>query len=98
MGAIPTGNGTSGHSQPSESDVVDDHIRLGQHQIVAITHIGVAIGALQMKRASTTEGDQTVGCSSCGSQLSRVGLDRDDQRPLHGHQLTGFVRGSARNG
>ena len=57
---LPTGSVTSCHSQPSESDVVHDHIRLRQHQIVAITYIDV----LHMKYTGTTESDETVGGSS----------------------------------
>jgi hypothetical protein len=36
VGALPTSSVTSCKPQPSESDVVDDHIRLRQHQIVAV--------------------------------------------------------------
>ena len=71
--ALPTGSVTSGNPQPSESDVVHDHIRLRQHQIVAITCIGVRIGARHMEHAGTTEGGETVGGSSCSSQLSPGG-------------------------
>ena len=36
MRTLATGSVTSGNGQPSESDVVHDHIRLRQHQIAAI--------------------------------------------------------------
>jgi hypothetical protein len=39
---LATGSVASGNRQPSESDIVHDHIRLRQHQIVAITCIGSA--------------------------------------------------------
>ena len=68
--ALPTGGLHACNRQPSESDVVHDHIRLGQQQIVAITHMGVRLGARHMEHAGTTEGDETVGSSPCGSQLS----------------------------
>ena len=42
---LPTGSVISCNRQPSESDVVHDHIRLRQHQIVAVACIGVHIGA-----------------------------------------------------
>ena len=70
---LPTGSVTSCHSQPSESDVVHDHIRLRQHQIVAITYIGVRVGALHMKYTGTTESDETVGGSPGGGELSSGG-------------------------
>jgi hypothetical protein len=40
--AFPTGSLSSGNGQPSESDVIDDHIRLHQHQIVAIAALASA--------------------------------------------------------
>ena len=73
VGALPTGSVTSCNRQPSESDVVHDHIRLRQHQIVAIACIGVRIGARHVKHTGTTEGGETVGGSSCGSELSPGG-------------------------
>ncbi len=73
VGALPTGSVTSCNRQPSESDVVHDHIRLRQHQIVAVACIGVRIGARHVEHAGTTEGGETVGGSSCGGQLSPGG-------------------------
>ena len=70
VGALPTGSVTAGNRQPSESNVVHDHIRLRQHQIVAIACVGVCIGARHMKHAGTTEGGETVGRSSGSGQLS----------------------------
>jgi hypothetical protein len=56
--------------QPSESDVVHDHIRFSEHQIVAITGIAVGIGARHMKHAGTAGSREAVGGSPGGSQLS----------------------------
>jgi hypothetical protein len=70
---LPTGGLTSSDSQPSESDVVHDHIRLRQHQIVAVACIVIDIPARHVKHAGTTEGGETVGGSSCGSQLGTGG-------------------------
>ena len=68
--ALPTGGGTSCNGQPSESDVVHDHIRLRQHQIVAVACIGLPIGARHVEHACMTQRSETVGGSSGGSQLS----------------------------
>ena len=73
VGALPTGSVASCNRQPSESDVVHDHIRLRQHQIVAVACIGVSIGARHMQHAGTTESGETVGGSSGSSQLSPGG-------------------------
>ena len=73
VGALPTGSVTSCNRQPSESDVVHDHIRLRQHQIVAIACIGVRLGARHVKHAGTTEGGETVGGSSGSGELSSGG-------------------------
>ena len=59
--------------QPSESDVVHDHIRLRQHQMLAVACIGVLIGSRHVVHAGLTEGGETVGRSSCGNQLSPGG-------------------------
>jgi hypothetical protein len=67
VGTLPTGSVTFGNPQPSEPDVVHDHIRLRQHQIVAIASNGLPIGARRLKQTGTTEGGETVGGSSCGS-------------------------------
>jgi hypothetical protein len=69
-----TGGVSSRHSQPSESDVVHDHVRLRQHQIVAIACLGVRIGARHMEHAGTTQRGETVGGSSCAAyRTARVG-------------------------
>jgi hypothetical protein len=73
VGALPTGSVPTCNRQPPEPDVAHDHIRLREHQIGAVACIGVAIGTRHMKRASTTEGDQTVGGTSCGGELSPGG-------------------------
>ena len=67
------GSVTSCDRQPSESDVVHDHVRLRQHQMVALACIVVPIGSRHMEHAGTTEGSETVCGSSCGSQLSPGG-------------------------
>jgi hypothetical protein len=59
-------------SQPLESDVAHDHIRLRQHQIGAVARIRVR-RARHVKHASTTECGETVGGSSCGGELSSRG-------------------------
>ena len=69
----PTRSVTSCNPQPSESDVVHDHIRLRQHQMVAVTCIGVRIRTRHVEHAGPTEGGETVGRSSGGSQLSPGG-------------------------
>ena len=63
----------AGNCESSESDIVHDHIRLRQHQIVAITYIGVRVGALHMKYTGTTESGETVGGSPGGGELSSGG-------------------------
>ena len=52
--ALPTGSVSSCNRQPSESDVVHDHIRFRQHQMVAIACIGVRLRTRHMKHAGTT--------------------------------------------
>jgi hypothetical protein len=69
VGALPTGSVIASNRQPSESDVVHDHIQLGQHQIFAVAYVGVRL-ARHVKDAGTTEGGETVGGSSCGGELS----------------------------
>ena len=73
VGALPTGSVTSCDRQPSESDVVHDHIRLRQHQIVAVACVGVSIGARHVKHTGTTESGETVGGPSGGGELSPGG-------------------------
>jgi hypothetical protein len=69
VGARPTGSVTSFHRQPSESDVVHDHIRLRQHQIVAIACIAVRIRARYVKHTGTVQRGETVGGSPGSSEL-----------------------------
>jgi hypothetical protein len=71
--ALPTGSGTSRHSQPPESNVVHDYTRLGQHQIGAIACIVVRIGSWHVKHTGTTQRGETVSGSSCGGELSSAG-------------------------
>ena len=70
MGAFPTGGVTFRQSQPSEPNVVDDHIRLRQHQIGVVACIGLCIGARHMKHTCTTEAGETVGGGSGSGELS----------------------------
>jgi hypothetical protein len=65
---LPASRVTSCNPQPAESDVVHDHIRLRQYQVVAVACVDVRL-ARHVKHAGTTEGGETVGGSSCGSQL-----------------------------
>ena len=72
-GAIATISVLAGNVGSSESDVVDDHVRLRQHQTVAV---GLALAphrARHIGHAATTRRDQTVGGSSCGSELRAGG-------------------------
>jgi len=71
--ALPSGGSTSCNSQPSESDVVHDHIRLRQRQIAAVACIGVRIGAGHVMHTGTTQGGEAVGSSSCRNKLSPGG-------------------------
>ena len=71
--ALPTGGVISFNREPSDPDVVHDHLRLRQHQIVAIARNGVRVSARHVQHAGTTEGGEAVGGSSCGSQLSPCG-------------------------
>ena len=71
--ALPTGSVTSCNRQPSESDVVHDHIRFRQHQMVAVACIGVRIGARHVEHAGPTEGDETVGGSSGSGEFGPGG-------------------------
>jgi hypothetical protein len=68
--ALPTGSVTSCNPQPSKSDLVHDHIRLRQHQIVAITRIVVRIGSRRVQHLGTTERSEAVGRSSGSSEFS----------------------------
>jgi hypothetical protein len=67
--ALPTGSATSCNRQPSESDVVHDHIRLREHQIVAITCMIVGMGTRHVQHLGTTQSGQTVGGSSGSGEL-----------------------------
>jgi hypothetical protein len=59
--------------ESSESDIVHDHVRPGQHQIAAITRSVIGIGAWYMEYAGPAEGRETVGCSSCRGELRSGG-------------------------
>jgi hypothetical protein len=62
--ALLAGSITSGHRQASESNVVHDHVRLGQHQIIAVAYIGVHLGARHMELsaapAATASGQRAL--------------------------------------
>jgi hypothetical protein len=70
---LPTCGVSSCNRQPSESDVIHDHVRLRQHQIVAVACIVVRILTGHVQHAGTTVGGETVGGSSCSSELSAGG-------------------------
>jgi hypothetical protein len=70
VGALTTGSVTASNRQPSEPAVVHDHIRLRQHQILALTRIAVRIGARYVKQAGTVGSGEAVGCASCDRKLS----------------------------
>jgi hypothetical protein len=61
VGTLPTSSLTPCDCQPSESDVVHDHILLRQHQMVAIARIGVLIGSRHVDHAGPTEGRRDCG-------------------------------------
>jgi hypothetical protein len=63
--ALPTRSLTACNRQPSDSELVHDHIRLRQHEIAAVTWISVRIGARHVEHVGTAEGGETVGGSSC---------------------------------
>ena len=56
--------------QPSESDVLHDHVGPREHQIAAVARSVVGIGARYMEHAGTTDGGEAVDSTSCGSELS----------------------------
>jgi hypothetical protein len=68
-----TGGVISCDGQPSNSDVVHDHIRLRHHHIGAITCFVVRIRARHVEHPSTTVGSETVGGSTGRGQLSPSG-------------------------
>jgi hypothetical protein len=73
VGALPASSVTSRYSQSSDPDVVHDHIRLRQHQIVGIAHIGVRLGARHVKHMGTTESGETACSPSGRGELSSAG-------------------------
>ncbi len=76
-GALPTCSVSAGNRQPPESNVVHDHIRLRQHQIVAVACVGVLIGARHVQHRGRTKGGEIVGCSSGSSELSSGGCSAE---------------------
>ena len=68
--ALPTGSLTSCNRQPSESDVVHDHIRFRQYQIAAVACLGVRIRTGHVEYTGRTEGGEAVGGSPCGIEFS----------------------------
>jgi hypothetical protein len=75
--ALATGSVAAANSEPSESGVVHDHIRPGEHQIVAIACIVVRIGTRHVKHASTVEGGEAVSGSSGSSELGPGGTSAE---------------------
>jgi hypothetical protein len=73
VGALPAGSVASCNRQSSEPDVVHDHVRLCQDQVVAVASISIRVGPPHMKRLGTTEGGESMGHSSCGCQLGSGG-------------------------
>jgi hypothetical protein len=72
VGALPAGRVASCNPQPTESGVVDDHIRLPQHQILAITYIGVCL-VRHVEHAGTTEGGESWAARRAAVSSARVG-------------------------
>jgi hypothetical protein len=60
MGALPTGSVTFRHRQPSDAVVIHDHVRFGQHQIVAIARIIVSICARNVQHACKAQLGEAV--------------------------------------
>jgi hypothetical protein len=54
--------------QPSESDVVHDHVGPGEHQIVAIPCVVVGIGARHVEHADRTGCREIMGGSLSSSE------------------------------
>jgi hypothetical protein len=73
VGAFPIGSVTACSRQPTESGVVHDHIRFGQHEISTVTRSGVRICARQVQYPATAEGGKSMGCSPSGSEFSPGG-------------------------
>jgi hypothetical protein len=73
VGTLPTGSIAPRNRQPSESDVVHDHVGLGQHQIAAVTCIVIGIGAHHVEDTGTTQRGETVSGSSCGGEFGSGG-------------------------
>jgi hypothetical protein len=98
MRTLATGSFTSGNLKPAEPDVVHDHIRLRQHQIAAITCVGLRIRAGHVQHLGTTEGGETVGASSGGVELSPGRSSTEmisDRRPDTNRKV--LVKGVAEN-
>ena len=55
--------------QSSEPDVVHDHIRPGQHQIIPIACVVVRLSSRHVQHLGTTQPGETVGGSSGTNQL-----------------------------
>jgi hypothetical protein len=71
MRVLPAAGAAFCNRQSPESDVVHDHIRFRQHQVVAVACIG--IGTRHVQHMGTTETSETMGGSSCGVELSPGG-------------------------
>jgi hypothetical protein len=72
----PTSSVTSGNLQSSESGVVHDHIRLRQHEMVAVACICVRLGARHVMHTGTTESGQLRAPRRAAVSSARV-----DARP-----------------
>jgi hypothetical protein len=70
---LAPGSVTSSNRQPPESGVVHDHIRLGEHQIVAIACNIVIIGTRHVKHSGPTPANKTVRRASGRVSSARVG-------------------------
>jgi hypothetical protein len=64
---LAAGSVAACHRQSSESAVVHDHVRLGKDEIVAITAIGVRVGARNMKHTGPVGSGQTMGSRELSS-------------------------------
>jgi hypothetical protein len=73
VGALPADGVPASNRQPSESNLVQDHVRLRHHQIVAIAYIGVRIRTRDVKHAGTAQPNEATSRWSGSSEFSPGG-------------------------
>jgi hypothetical protein len=70
--ALPAGRVGSSHREPSESDVVHVHIRLGEYEISTVARVG-SVGARRVKHAGTAYTSETMRGSAGSCEFSPGG-------------------------